>query len=580
MAEVKNAMIEFHPGLILILGGIIAALVPNRIRRGVMVGAPLLAIIASLSLEAGTQWVYPFINGIDLIILKADPLSLVFALIFSILSLVGCIYALHINRAGETLAAMVYAGSSLSVVLAGDWLTLIIFWEVMAVSSVFLVWIRKTPQALKAGFRYIMVHMLGGNLLLAGIFLKVSEGQIVITSLTGTNGWAFWLIFLGIAINAAIPPLHAWLPDAYPEATITGSVFMSSLTTKVAIYCLIRVFPGMQLLLWAGIIMAIYGVVFAILENDIRRLLSYHIISQVGIMVTGAGIGTELALNGATALAYTHIIYKSLLFMCVGAVIYATGRSKLTELGGFYRTMPLTAICLSIGALAISGVPPFCGFISKPMVISAAVVSELPAAELLLNFVSIGTFFSIALKLNYYIFFGADRGIKTEKPPFNMRIAMVAGSFLCVLYGLFPHLLYERLPFMTNYEPYTLDHVVSTLQLSIAVLAVFWLVLPKMTPHNTISLDTDWFYRKPFAALVWGVVKLVCKIRDGFGVQGKAALTAAVPLFKNPLKWAAQTVEGSAPAVYNEDKYRFPIGTAVLMSIIVFVVAASYILIY
>lgn len=570
-------MIEFHPGLVLILGGIIAALVPNRLRQGVMVGAPLLAIMASLSLGVGTKWEYPFINGINLVILNADKLSLVFALIFSILTLLGSIYALHTNCAGETLAAMVYAGSSLSVVLAGDWLTLIVFWEIMAISSVFLVWIRKTPQALKAGFRYIMVHMLGGNLLLAGIFLKVSEGQLAVTSLTGTNGWAFWLIFLGIAINAAIPPLHAWLPDAYPEATITGSVFMCSLTTKVAVYCLIRVFPGTQLLLWAGIIMAIYGVVFAILENDIRRLLSYHIISQVGIMVTGVGIGTELALNGATALAYTHIIYKSLLFMCVGAVIYATGRSKLTELGGLYRTMPLAAICLSIGALAIAGVPPLCGFISKPMVISAAVESQLPAAEMLLNFVSIGTFFSIALKLNYFIFFGPDRGIKTEKTPLNLRLAMAGGSFFCILYGLFPHLLYERLPFMTNYQPYTLDHVVSTLQLSLAVLAVFWIVLPKMTPHNTISLDTDWFYRKPFAALVWGIVGVVCKIREAFGAQGNGTLAAVVPFFKNPLKWASQTVDGSAPAIYNEDRYRFSIGTAVLMSLIVFITAVSYI---
>ncbi len=434
-------MIEVHPGLILMLGGIMAALLPQRLRQGVMIGAPLLAVMATLSLHIGTKWEYPFINGIKLVVLNVDQLALVFSLIFSILALLGSIYALQTGSAGETLAALVYAGSSLGVVLAGDWLTLVACWELMAVSSVFLVWMRKTPQALKAGFRYIMVHMVGGNLLLAGIFLLASEGHLAVTALSGTEGWAYWLIFLGVAINAALVPLHAWLPDAYPEATIAGSVFMCALTTKVAVYCLIRVFPGTPLLLWAGLTMAIYGVIFAILENDIRRLLSYHIISQVGIMVTGVGIGTELALNGAAALAYTHIIYKSLLFMCAGAVIYAMGRSKLTELGGLYRTMPLAAVCLGIAALAISGVPPLCGFISKPMIISAATESHLPLVEILLNFVSIGTFFSIALKLNFYTFFGADRGLKPEKTPLTLRIAMVGGAFLCVIYGLFPHLL-------------------------------------------------------------------------------------------------------------------------------------------
>ena len=569
-------MIEFHPGLILILGGLIAALVPHRLRQAVMVGAPFLALLATLNLTVGTQWEYVFINKMELIVLKADQLSLLFAFVFSILALVANIYALHLNRPGETMAALFYTGSSLGVILAGDWLTLIFFWEIMAASSVFLIWNKRTPQALAAGFRYILIHFLGGSLLLAGIFLLVSGGQLAIAPLTGMKGWAYWLVLLGVAINAAIPPLHAWLTDAYPEATLTGSVFLCALTTKTAVYALIRLFPGTRLLLWLGVIMVIYGVIYAILENDIRRLLSYHIISQLGFMVVGVGIGTGLALNGAAAHAYNNILYKTLLFMGAGAVIYATGHQKLTELGGLYRRMPLTAIFFNIGALAIAGMPLFSGFISKPMLMSAATLSHLPAVELLLYLGSIGTFLSITLKLNYFMFFGPEREIKVKKIPLNMSAAMAGLAFLCVLYGVFPQLLYNRLPFAIAYQPYTFDHVISTLQLVSAVFVVFWILRPHLLPQKAISLDFDWFYRKPFAVFMEGLVRLIGKIRDAFGVQGSAALARVIPFFENPVKWLPQTVDGPASAVYNEDKYRLPVGVAVFMGIVIFVLTISY----
>lgn len=569
-------MIEFHPGFLLILGGLLAPLVPNRLRQVVMVGAPLLAVLATLGLSVGTQWEYSFINDMKLVVLQADQLSLLFAFVFSILALLANIYALHINRPGETMAALLYAGSSIGVVMAGDWLTLIFFWEIMAIASVFLVWNRRTPRALAAGFRYILIHILSGSLLLAGIFLQVSGGQLTITSLTETGGWSYWLILLGVGINAAIPPLHAWLTDAYPEATITGSVFLCAFTTKTAVYCLLRLFPGTQLLIWAGAIMAIYGVVFALLENNIRRLLSYHIVSQVGFMVAGAGIGTALALNGASAHAYSHILYKGLLFMGAGAVIYATGYEKLTELGGLYRKMPLAAIFFGIGAFSISGVPLMNGFISKSLTTSAAAVSQMPAVELLLTLASIGTFLSIALKLYYFMFFGEDKGIKVQKIPVNMTVAMAGGAFLCVLYGIFPSLLYNRLPLVMDYAPYTFDHVISTLQLLLAAFLVFWVLKPHLLPQNAISLDFDWLYRKPFAAFIWAIVGALCKLKDGFGVWGNVALNKVIPFFRNPVKWLPQTVEGAAPAVYDADKYRLSIGVVVFLSVMIFVLTVFY----
>ena len=570
-------MTSLHPGLILIAGGLLAGILPGRLRQLIMVAAPSLAIFAVINLQVGTVWTIPFINNLDLMLLKVDRLSWVFSLIFTIMALLGCIYALHNKNKGEAAASLLYAGGSLGVIFAGDWMTLIFFWELMAVGSVFLIWYRKTAESRKAGFRYILVHLFGGNLLLAGIFLKITEGQPEVMSLTGTNDAAFWLILLGVAINAAIPPLHSWLTDAYPEGTITGSVFLSSFTTKVAVYCLIRIFPGTELLLWAGVIMALYGVVFAILENDVRRLLAYHIVSQVGFMVAGVGMGTELSLNGSTAHAYSHILYKSLLFMGAGAVIYATGRRKLSDLGGLYKQMPWAALFFAVAAFSISGVPLFNGFISKSMIISAAVYNNLPSAELLLYLASIGTFLSIALKLLYFMFFGEDKGLKTEKLPFNMHVAMAGGAFLCTLYGIAPNLLYNILPYPVKYHPYSLYHIIDTVQLLTAALVVFWIFIPKMATKLMISLDTDWFYRKPLKYMICWIVEVVCYIREVSAKKLLAALKSTLPYFANPVKWAAGTIPGS-PAEYDEDRYRFPIGMTVFMSIIVFLITFSYIM--
>ena len=570
-------MINFHPGLILILGGILAGISPGLLRRVIMILAPSLALVSLVNLEHGTIWAIPFINNLDLILLKVDKLSWVFALIFILVTLIANTFALHNKKGAEATASNLYAGGALGVVFAGDWLTFILFWELLAVASVFLIWLQGTAQSRAAGFRYLLVHFLGGNLLLAGIFLKISAGEPLVNVLTGTNDLAYWLILSGVAINAAIPPLHAWSTDAYPEGTITGSVYLSSFTTKVAVYALIRIFPGAEILLWAGVIMALYGVIYAILENDIRRLLSYHIVSQVGFMVAGVGIGSQLALNGATAHAYSHILYKSLLFMSAGAVIYATGKRKLTELGGLAKKMPLVAFLFGVAAFSISGAPLTNGFISKSMTISAAAYEGLPVAELLLYLASIGTFLSIALKLNYFMFFGPERDIEPVKVPTNMLVAMSAGAFFCILYGVAPSLLYNILPFEATYVPYTVDHVISQSQLMVATFMAFWILIPKLATKPKMSLDTDWFYRKPFKVLLYGLVDFVCAVRASSAAVLMSGLRKTLPFFANPVKWAPQTVQEEAIPVYDEDRYRFPIGVTVVMSLLVFVVTISYI---
>jgi multicomponent Na+:H+ antiporter subunit D len=381
-------------------------------------------------------------------------------------------------------------------VFAGDLITLYIFWEIMVFTAVWLIWRRGTAISVAAGFRYVLVHAAGGMALAAGIVLYYLETGSVAFDLIEGGGLAFYLILVGFMVNAAVPPLHAWLADAYPEATVTGAIYLSALTTKAAVYTLIRGYPGTELLVVLGVIMALWGVVYAVLANDIRRLLAYHIISQVGYMVAGVGMGTIMALNGAAAHAFTHILYKALLFMGAGAVIHMTGRARLTDLGGIYRYMPVTLLLYMIGAFSISAFPLFSGFVSKTMVVEAAALDGRAWVWLLLSMASAGTFLHTGLKLPWFTFFAADSGLRPKEAPLNMLIAMGIAAFLCVFIGVYPAWLYAMMPAPVDYHAYTSGHVLWELQLLLFTgVGFFWLVR-HLGGESKISVDTDWVYRR------------------------------------------------------------------------------------
>ena len=497
-------MIEFvHPALLFIAGALPIPFLSGTIRRAYLVLIPALAIAAVASMTPGSYGATTFL-GQEILLVKVDKLSVVFALVFTIMSLIGMVYALHVKRPGEHVAAFVYMGSALGVVFAGDYVTLFVFWEGMAFASAYLVFAQGGRPAIRAGFRYLMVHVTGGVALLGGIVLYgLATGSLLFGPIEGDMGVAVYLILGGFMLNAAVPPLNAWLTDAYPEATVTGAVFMSAFTTKTAVYVLARAFSGTELLVWLGVAMAIYGVIYAVLENDCRRLLAYHIISQVGYMVAGVGIGTELAVNGAASHAFAHIIYKSLLFMGAGAVIYVTGRRKLTELGGLYKTMPLTVALYMIGAFAISAFPFFSGFVTKSMVIAAAGNDHRALVVLLLTLAASGTFLHTGLKLPYYMFFGKDSGLRVQEPPRNMLFAMGMAAVLCVAIGVFPEPLYALLPYAVDFQPYTGVHITESLGILMFTALGFVLLLKALDPENTVSLDTDWVYRKGARLFMW-----------------------------------------------------------------------------
>ena len=492
-----------HPGLVLILGAWVLPFLKGQLKRAAMLILPAVAFAACVRMSPGAYGEVSFL-GQNLVFGRVDELSLVFSYVFSIMAFLGMVYSLHVDDDYQHVTALTYAGGALGVTFAGDFLSLYIFWELMAVSTALLVWWRREASAVAAGFRYLLVHIVGGLFLLAGIVLHWSQtGSLAFGDMGAfSDGTAWGLILVAFLLNAAVPPLGAWLPDAYPEATVTGAVFMTAFTTKSSVYVLIRGFAGTELLVWLGAAMAVYGVVYAVLENDARRLLAYHIISQVGYMVCGVGIGTALAINGASAHAFAHILYKALLFMGAGAVLQMTGLRKLSEMGGLYKTMPVTLGLYMVGAFAISAVPLFSGFVSKSMVVSAAGEEHLTLAFLLLTLASAGTFLHTGLKLPYYMFFGKDSGVRAQEPPRNMLVAMGLAAVACVLIGVFPGLLYQHLPNAVVYVPYTLEHVTSTLGMLGFTALGFFLLLKQLDPERTISLDTDWFYRRGSAGFL------------------------------------------------------------------------------
>jgi multicomponent Na+:H+ antiporter subunit D len=497
----------FHPSILFIFGAFLIPFLRGKVQQVYIITIPVLAILTVASMSQGTHWTCNFL-GNSLVFGAADKLSIVFGWVFTIMSLIGVVYALHIKDSGQHIAAFLYIGGSLGVTFAGDYFTLFVFWELMAFASAYLVFAKRDKKSIEAGYRYILVHIFGGVCLLGGIILHyVSTKSIAFGSLTHDGSLSFYLILIGFMVNAAVPPLHAWLTDAYPEGTVTGSVFMASFTTKTAVYVLVRAFPGTELLVWMGTIMALYGVVYAVLENDCRRLLAYHIISQVGYMVAGVGIGTDMSLNGSVSHAFAHILYKGLLFMGAGAVIEMTGKRKLTELGGLYKTMPITLVLYMIGGFAISAFPLFSGFVTKSMVVSGAAHDHRPVIALLLTMASAGTFLHTGLKLPYYMFFAKDSGLRAKEPPTNMLIAMGMAAFMCIAIGVLPRELYKLLPYTVHYDPYTGDHVTSALGILLFTGLGFFMLLKKLDPEPTVSADTDWVYRKGSPLFMWFVNK-------------------------------------------------------------------------
>ena len=505
MTAVAEILLPLNPGIWLIVGALIAVLLPQTLSRWFAVILPVFLIAFLFSLNLDNYGTISFFDY-SLETFRLDALSRVFGLIFLIASALGNLYALgdDVDKLQRS-AALAYAGGAIAAVFAGDLITLFIFFEVAAVASVFLIWARRTERAFAAGMRYLIFQIGAGVILLAGLLIHFSVTGSIDFDKLGLEAPGGILILIAFGIKSAFPLVHNWLQDAYPEATISGTVILSGFTTKLAIYALARSYAGTEILIWIGAVMAIFPIFYAIIENDLRRVLTYSLNNQLGFMVVGIGIGTEMALNGTVSHAFVHILYKALLLMSMGAVLLRTGTCNGTELGGLVKTMPWTAAFCIVGAASASAFPLFSGFISKSMIITAAGEQGYWIIWLILLFASAGVLYHSGIRIPYFAFFSEDKSHRVKEAPWPMLVAMGAAAFLCIIIGVFPTSLYAMLPFSVDYVPYTAYHVINQLQLLMfAALAFTVLKLIKIYPSDTrgINLDTDWVYRKGLMTLI------------------------------------------------------------------------------
>ena len=504
---------SFPPGLIMMIGALLIPFLPHIIRQIYMM---VLILVSAYALTLGFG-IHSKINVMDIefIIFQSDTLTLPFAIIFHIAAILNVIYGAHEKHWNQHVAIMSYSGAAIAAVHAGDLFTLFIWWEATAFTSVFLILASKTERSYKSAFRYILIQVGSGMFLLAGAILLMSETGSAEFKNFDINSLYGQLIFIAFGIKAAFPLLNGWLQDSYPEASEIGTVALSTFTTKLAIFCFAKSFAGTEILIIIGAIMTFYPIFFAVIENDLRRVLTYSLNNQLGFMIVAIGIGTELAINGAVAHAFAHILYKGLLFMGMGAVLYRVGTCKASELGGLFKFMPITAICTIIGAISISAFPLFSGFVAKSLIMSALGKEGLVFVYFMLLFASAGVLHHSGIKIPFFAFFAHESGIKTKEAPLNMIIAMIIASTLCILIGVFPSYFYEILPYQIQYQPYDFSHVVGQLQLlTFAAFAFICLWHFKIYPPelNSTVLNSDWIYRKMIPGVLLPLLNLINNI--------------------------------------------------------------------
>jgi multicomponent Na+:H+ antiporter subunit D len=591
-------MSSLPPFVLFFVGAIAVGFTRGVVRKALVLAIPVVGGVMlwmgpGAGAGAGPQVLMEIeLLGYTLTPYRADKLSLLFGYLFHLAALLGFIYALHLGdgtpdgsvaadvgeddvvgnaRAGlQHVAAMLYAGSALGAVFAGDFITLFVFWELLAITSVFLIWARDSERSYATGFRYLIIHVVSGVLLLSAALMIAHEtGSIAFghVGLEGT-GPAGWILLIAFGIKAGFPLVHNWITEAYPESTPTGTVFLSAFTTKVAVYALARSFAGADPLIWIGTAMTFFPIFYAVLENDLRRVLGYSMINQIGFMVAGIGIGTAMAVNGAVAHAFADVIFKGLLFMSMGAVMTMTGRTKGTDLGGLYKTMPFTAALCIVGASAISAFPLFSAFVTKSMIMVAAIDEQHYVVWLFMLFASAGVLEHAGIKIPYFSFFAHDSGIRTKEPPKNMLVAMSIGAVLCVLIGVFPGQFYTLLPMEMDYHPYDMRHVLTQLQLLVfGALGFITLMKTGVYPDEkrAVHIDAEVLYRKlgPWA------------VRTVGGTVGRAdayVRSSVMELVHAVLTWADRWHGRSGPLARS-----WPSGSMVLW---VALLLAAYLLFY
>lgn len=513
------AELLLNPALVLILGSAAMPLLRGLAARVYLLVLPLASLALLVALPFGERGIISAF-GLELVTVRLDKLSFVFGLAFHLAAVLAALYSWHLRDTAQHVASLIYAGAAVGALLAGDLLTLFFYWELTSVASAVLIWARRDEASYRAGLRYLLIQVLSGVLLLGGAVLQLSSTGSLRFELMSLDNPVAWLIFLAFGVKCAFPLLHNWLQDSYPEATVTGTVWLSVFTTKLAVYALARGFAGTDLLVWIGVVMTLFPIFYAVIENNLRRVLAYSLNNQLGFMVCGIGIGTELAINGAAAHAFAHIIYKALLFMAMGAVLHRVGTIKASELGGLYKSMPWTAAFCIIGSMSISAFPLLSGFVTKSLILAGALEEGRWLVYLLLLVASAGVVDHSGIKVPFFSFFAHDSGKRCPEAPFTMLLAMGLAAALCVGIGLYPQPLYGLLPYAVDYSAYTAEHILTQLQLLLFAAAAFVFLYRRAwyPPElRAVNLDLDWAYRRALPGVVGAGMRAFSRARGELG---------------------------------------------------------------
>lgn len=503
------------PGLMLIVGALLVPVLPHAPRQAYMLALIAVSGYLTFGIETGVHSTAT-LGGLELILVRAEAVTKPFALVFHLAAALNVFYAMHDPNKTTAAAGLAYAGAAIAALFAGDFLTLFLYWELTAVTSVFLVLAGHSSRTLGAAMRYLLMQVGSGVLLLAGAVMLWRDGTGLTIQAIDALTPAGLCLLIAFGIKAAFPLVNGWLQDAYPEASVTGTVMLSAFTTKLAIYMLALCFAGFTPLIYIGAVMAVLPVFFAAIENDLRRVLAYSLNNQLGFMVIGIGIGTQLAINGTVAHAFASTIYQGLLFMALGAVLHRTGTAKASELGALWKSMPLTAIFCTVGALSIISFPLFSGFVTKSFTLGAVAKEGYFFVWLAMVFATVGAVQHIFVKAVYLPFFGpAAKPVRAQEAPLGMLIAMGLAATLCLGLGVYPEPLYALLPYGARYEVWKTGYVLGELQLLFfAGLGFVVLSMRGLYPVavDTSVLNTDWLFRRALPRVTMAIAGPVLRL--------------------------------------------------------------------
>jgi proton-translocating NADH-quinone oxidoreductase chain N len=414
--------------------------------------------------STGASVIYLPSNSIVWATLRIDTLSFFMASIFLGLGFAATIYSIaYVGNKAETpfyyTLILALIGGMMGIVFAGDLLILYVFWELMTISSYALIALFKEENtSIEASFKYLIMSAAGSATALFGISLIYGmtgtvnfEGLTAALTGTAPTAWVYiaaLFIFLGFGVKTAVFPLHTWLPDAYQAAPAPISAILSGIVIGPGIFVVAKIFFTAFLsiqAMWApvlavlSIVTMLVGNITALMQTDLKRMLAYSSIGQVGYMLIGLAVGTQLGLTGTFLQFFNHALMKGLAFLCVGAIIYRLGSRDLSDVQGVGRKMPLTAFALAISVVALVGLPPLAGFPGELVLFTAAVQADmtwLGVALILNSVISAGFYLRIIYALIQPI--STSKVEQAKEAPLLMLIPILALAVLIILFGVWP----------------------------------------------------------------------------------------------------------------------------------------------